>query len=106
VDSSTFAALADPNRLQIVEMLRDGPASVGEIADRLVLRQPQTSKHLKTLADARVRASTGTVRAARSMDRVVSPDIGGAPRLDGALPARSQHETVHHRSTREKETPR
>jgi DNA-binding transcriptional ArsR family regulator len=52
VDSLTFAALAEPNRLQIVEMLRDGPASVGEIAERLLLRQPQTSKHLKTLADA------------------------------------------------------
>jgi DNA-binding transcriptional ArsR family regulator len=52
VDSLTFAALVDPNRLQIVEMLRDGPASVGEIAERLVFRQPQTSKHSKTLADA------------------------------------------------------
>jgi DNA-binding transcriptional ArsR family regulator len=38
--------------LQIVEVLRDGPASVGEIAERLLLRQPQTSKHLKTLAEA------------------------------------------------------
>jgi DNA-binding transcriptional ArsR family regulator len=52
VQSSMFAALADPNRFQIVEILRDGPASVGEIAERLVLRQPQTSKHLRTLADA------------------------------------------------------
>jgi DNA-binding transcriptional ArsR family regulator len=52
VDATTFAALADPNRLQIVEVLRDGPASVGEIAERLLLRQPQTSKHLKTLAEA------------------------------------------------------
>jgi DNA-binding transcriptional ArsR family regulator len=47
-----FAALAEPNRLRIVELLRDGPASVGEIAARLPLRQPQTSKHMKTLSDA------------------------------------------------------
>jgi DNA-binding transcriptional ArsR family regulator len=47
-----FAALAEPNRFRIVELLRDGPASVGEIAERLPLRQPQTSKHLKTLAEA------------------------------------------------------
>ncbi len=52
VDTLTFAALADPNRLRIVEMLRDGPASVGEIAERLPLRQPQASKHLKTLTEA------------------------------------------------------
>ncbi|MFN4253096.1 helix-turn-helix domain-containing protein, partial [Deinococcus sp.] len=37
----TFTALADPHRFQIVELLRERPHSVGEIADRLGLRQPQ-----------------------------------------------------------------
>lgn len=45
-----LSALAEPNRLRIVELLRDGPLSVGEIADRSGLRQPQTSKHLKVLS--------------------------------------------------------
>ncbi|MED0673890.1 metalloregulator ArsR/SmtB family transcription factor [Aneurinibacillus aneurinilyticus] len=44
-------ALAEPNRMNIVELLRDGPLTVGEIADRLELRQPQASKHLKVLSD-------------------------------------------------------
>jgi DNA-binding transcriptional ArsR family regulator len=48
---TTLSALAEPNRLQIVELLRDGPLTVGEIAGRLELRQPQASKHLKVLAD-------------------------------------------------------
>jgi DNA-binding transcriptional ArsR family regulator len=48
----TFTALADPHRFQIVELLRERPHSVGEIADRLSLRQPQTSKHLRVLTDA------------------------------------------------------
>ncbi|MXV18083.1 ArsR/SmtB family transcription factor [Deinococcus xianganensis] len=48
----TFTALADPHRFQIVELLRERPHSVGEIADRLGLRQPQTSKHLRVLTDA------------------------------------------------------
>jgi DNA-binding transcriptional ArsR family regulator len=52
MDTVMFAALADPNRLQIVELLREGPASVGELAERLPLRQPQTSKHLKRLTAA------------------------------------------------------
>jgi DNA-binding transcriptional ArsR family regulator len=52
MDAATFSALAEPNRLRIVELLRDGPSSVGEIAQRLSLRQPQTSKHLRTLTDA------------------------------------------------------
>ena len=48
----TFTALADPHRFQIVELLRERPHSVGEIADRLGLRQPQTSKHLRVLVGA------------------------------------------------------
>ena len=49
---TTLNALAEPNRLHIVELLRDGPCSVGEIAERLRLRQPQVSKHLRVLSDA------------------------------------------------------
>ncbi|MWC29862.1 ArsR/SmtB family transcription factor [Paenibacillus sp. MMS18-CY102] len=48
---TTLSALAEPNRMAIVELLRDGPLTVGEIADRLGLRQPQASKHLKVLSD-------------------------------------------------------
>ena len=49
LDSGLLMALAEPNRLAIVELLRDGPLSVGAIAARLGLRQPQASKHLKIL---------------------------------------------------------
>jgi DNA-binding transcriptional ArsR family regulator len=49
---TTLGALAEPNRLHIVELLRDGPRSVGEIAEQLGLRQPQASKHLRMLSDA------------------------------------------------------
>jgi DNA-binding transcriptional ArsR family regulator len=48
----TFAALADPTRLRIVELLRAGPLPVGEICDRLPLAQPQVSKHLRVRRDA------------------------------------------------------
>jgi DNA-binding transcriptional ArsR family regulator len=48
----TLQALAEPNRFQIVELLRDGPRPVGEIVHRLDLRQPQVSKHLHVLSDA------------------------------------------------------
>ena len=47
-----FQALAEPNRFQIVELLRDKPMAVGELVDTLHIRQPQVSKHLKVLADA------------------------------------------------------
>ncbi|MFP5114702.1 ArsR/SmtB family transcription factor [Bacillaceae bacterium C204] len=49
---TTLNALAEPNRLHIIELLRDGPLTVGEIADRLGLNQPQASKHLRVLSNA------------------------------------------------------
>jgi DNA-binding transcriptional ArsR family regulator len=48
----TFRALAEPNRFQIVELLLGGPRPVGDLADRLRLRQPQVSKHLRVLSEA------------------------------------------------------
>jgi DNA-binding transcriptional ArsR family regulator len=48
-DAATFAALGEPNRLRIVESLREGPLSVGELVERLGIRQPQVSKHLRVL---------------------------------------------------------
>ena len=48
----TFAALAEPNRFRIVELLRSGPRAVNDISDRLRLNQPQASKHLRVLKEA------------------------------------------------------
>lgn len=47
-----FAALAEPTRLRIVELLRTGPRPVGEICECLPLQQPQVSKHLRVLRKA------------------------------------------------------
>ncbi len=49
---TTLSALAEPNRFRIVELLREKPCSVGEIAERLRVRQPQVSKHLRVLSKA------------------------------------------------------
>jgi len=48
----TFRALAEPNRFQIVELLLDGPRPVGDLAQKLGLRQPQVSQHLRVLSEA------------------------------------------------------
>jgi len=52
VDAALLAALAEPNRLRIVELLDAAPRPVGEIATTLHLRQPQVTKHLQTLEAA------------------------------------------------------
>lgn len=54
MDTHMFSVLSEPNRLDIVELLYKSPRSVNEIAGLLKLNQPQTSKHLKVLADAGV----------------------------------------------------
>lgn len=46
------SALGDGARWRIVELLAERPRSVGELAERTGLRQPQTTKHLQTLARA------------------------------------------------------
>jgi DNA-binding transcriptional ArsR family regulator len=52
--NTLWTALVEPNRFHIVELLRDGPLTVGQIAERLALRQPQVSKHLKVLSRAAI----------------------------------------------------
>ena len=52
MNTTTLSALAEPNRLRIVELLRDSPCPVGEISRRLAIRQPQVSKHLRVLSEA------------------------------------------------------
>ena len=46
----TFKALAEPNRLQIVNLLFREALPVGVVAERLGIRQPQASKHLQALS--------------------------------------------------------
>jgi DNA-binding transcriptional ArsR family regulator len=48
----TFRALAEPSRLQIIELLADGPLPVGGVVESLGIRQPQASKHLRVLSEA------------------------------------------------------
>jgi DNA-binding transcriptional ArsR family regulator len=52
MDTKILNALAEPNRLKIIDLLREQPRSVNEVALLLKLRQPQTSKHLHTLNQA------------------------------------------------------
>jgi DNA-binding transcriptional ArsR family regulator len=52
LDGDPFDALGDPQRRAIVELLRGGDRSVGELADALPISRPAVSRHLKLLKDA------------------------------------------------------
>jgi DNA-binding transcriptional ArsR family regulator len=47
-----FDALGDPNRRAIVEQLRSGDRSVGELAAALPISRPAVSRHLRLLKEA------------------------------------------------------
>ncbi len=47
-----FDALGEPVRRRILELLRDGPTPVAELASQLPVGRPAVSKHLRVLGDA------------------------------------------------------
>jgi len=47
-----MAALADPTRRRIVELLRDSEVSAGELGERFAISQPGVSRHLRVLREA------------------------------------------------------
>lgn len=50
---ATLAALADPTRRAILELLRE-PKSVTELAERMPVSRPAVSQHLAVLREARL----------------------------------------------------
>ena len=51
---SAFAALADPTRRSLLELLRDGPLTVADLASRMPVSRPAVSQHLAVLSEARL----------------------------------------------------
>ena len=49
---AVFHALADGSRRTVLEILRDHPATAGELADALPIARPGVSRHLRVLLEA------------------------------------------------------
>jgi DNA-binding transcriptional ArsR family regulator len=47
-----LAALSDPTRLAVLERLRAGPMTVGQLAEGMPVSRPAVSQHLRALKDA------------------------------------------------------
>ena len=63
--NDVFCALSDPTRREILEMLRSGPRTSGEIADKFSTSWATISRHLSVLKDA------GLILAERNGQHVV-----------------------------------
>lgn len=50
--TSVFKALADPTRREVLQLLRQGPKSAGELADHFPVSKPTMSAHFAVLREA------------------------------------------------------
>ena len=68
-----FRVIGDPTRIRILDVLRDGERSVGEITDELGTSQQNASKHLGVLLQAGIlaRRKEGTSARYRVADEGV-----------------------------------
>ena len=72
-----FAALADPTRRQIIDLLAKGERSAGDVGREFALTQPGVSQHLRALRDA------GLVRVRNDAQRrMYSLDAKGLAEID------------------------
>ncbi len=51
-DQATFRALADPSRRAVLDLLRRGSLSAGQVAQAFPVSRPAISKHLRLLRQA------------------------------------------------------
>lgn len=90
VKAKLFRGFSDPTRLAILETLREGPLSVGEIVNTTALTQSNVSNHLSCLKDCGLVVSEkrgryvhyGPQRRSRRFKTVYS---SGAPRTGGRV---------------------
>ena len=47
-----LAAIADPTRRRILELLRDGELAAGDLSDEFSISRPAVSRHLRVLREA------------------------------------------------------
>ena len=50
--SSVFKALSDPTRRRVLQLLRKGPMSAGELSDQFDVSKPTMSAHFAVLKEA------------------------------------------------------
>lgn len=76
-------ALAEPLRLRIISVLREGPLSVGELTARLEVKQYQASRHLGALHALGVltRERRGR-RVLYALSEQVGRELGEAPTVE------------------------
>jgi DNA-binding transcriptional ArsR family regulator len=120
LQAKLFRGFSDPSRLAILETLRHGPLSVGEIVKSTGLSQSNTSNHLRCLGDCGLVAAEQQGRFVSyqlSDDKIkhllqLADDLlaDSARRLyectNYSIPGSTQGESTGAKATRSQRTPR
>jgi DNA-binding transcriptional ArsR family regulator len=69
-EASVFRALADPTRRQILQDLRNGERSAGDISSGFAIKAPSVSRHLAILKSA------GLITERRDANRILYSLVG------------------------------
>ena len=77
---TSFELLADPTRRRVLDELRQGERSVGELVERLEMNQPAVSKQLRVLREA----GLASVRV-DAQRRIYRLEAGGLREVDDWL---------------------
>jgi DNA-binding transcriptional ArsR family regulator len=77
----TLAALADPTRRGVVDLLRRKPLRAGELAEALEMSAPAMSRHLRVLRQTGLVEETGVDHDARIRVYRLRPEPFGDLRL-------------------------
>jgi DNA-binding transcriptional ArsR family regulator len=85
----TLAALADPHRRQVVDLLRARPHRAGELAQAVGLSAPAMSRHLRALRQSGLIAESHPAFDARV--RVYALQAGPIDELKAWLDAAEEH---------------
>jgi DNA-binding transcriptional ArsR family regulator len=75
-----FAALADPTRRRLLELLVAGERSAGSLADEFAISRPAVSRHLRVLREAGLVRSRG-----EGQRRLYSVDLTPLDEVDAWL---------------------
>ena len=85
-----FAALADPTRREIVELLAERERTAGDVARKFAITQPAVSQHLRALREA------GLVRVRQDAQRrIYSLEPRGLAEIDAWLSRYRAFWTTH-----------
>jgi DNA-binding transcriptional ArsR family regulator len=104
--NQVFKALADPTRRRVLELLRNGPMTAGELSDHFPVSKPTMSAHFAVLREADL---VDQVRAGKTISYILKVSVledvllgfaGAFARAGATRPAKPQrHKTTLRKGT-------